>query len=84
VASILLLDGLGKVFPRRMEWLESCLPNRVAKEELGDLLEQVAIWRDQKRPRIEIWLRSGAGMGWLVANGVREYVAQILQRVAGR
>jgi hypothetical protein len=65
---------------RLLQVLESFVPERVAREEGGDLLERIAQWNSPewrwKRRRV-----IAQGMFWILVNGGREYMAILMKRL---
>ncbi len=65
---------------RLLQVLERLVPERVAEEEGGDLLEKIAQWNSPewrwKRRRV-----IAQGMFWILLNGGREYMAVLMKRL---
>lgn len=66
-------------------WLESFLPRSVAQNDLGDLLEELEARRkDPTIPKWRTWLWSWGRYFEVAVNGLREYAAMFVERLARR
>lgn len=66
-------------------WLELFLPRSVAQNDLGDLLEELEARRkDLTIPKWRTWLWSWGRYFEVAVNGLREYAAMFVDRLARR
>jgi hypothetical protein len=69
---------------RAFELLESILPKRLCKEDLGDALELIARLVELRRPRWQVYLKIGTTVFWACWSGVREIVAVLGRKSSNR
>lgn len=66
-----------------LELMELVLPKRLAMEDLGDAMEQIARLVQRREPIWKIYLKTASTMFWLAVKALREIISALPGKKAG-
>lgn len=66
-----------------LELMELVLPKRLAMEDLGDAMEQIARLVQRREPTWKVYLKTASTMFWLAVKALREIISALPGKKAG-